>query len=184
MKATEWAIVVSSASAAFTLTTMAVALKTYLRVKPKVNIFIEDHRMSPVAPKPRQQRDYRFRVRLANRGTMAIGVERIEVWCVHGKWWRREVRPRGGRWFQDPERLEPFGGLKHYVNVTATALMPGGAPPKFVYFSAVLTDGRTIHSDWLVGLPDLAIDIGAVPEPQPESRVRGWRTWLGRRRLR
>jgi hypothetical protein len=158
---------------------MAFAVKTYLRVKPKVTITIEDHRMSPVAPKPRQQRKYRFRLRLNNRGTMAIGVERIELWSVHGGWWRREVRQRGGKWFEDPKKLEPFGGLKHYMDVTPSALMQHGRHPSFVYFTARLTDGRTIRSEWRDGLPDLVVEIGPdVEEPTPSAPRR--RSWLGR----
>ncbi|MGW6736295.1 hypothetical protein [Streptomyces sp. NPDC055013] len=178
MKASEWALVLSSVSMGATATTATFAVKTYLRVKPKVEILIEQHGMSPLAPKPRQQRDYRFRIRFANRGTMAIGVERVELTSVHGQWWRRELRFGGGERFEDPQKLEPFGGLKYFRNVTPSVLMHEGHPPTFVYFTAWLTDGRTIHSEWLKGLPDLVVEIGPDAE-EPEPPIRQRRRWLG-----
>ncbi|MGP3924767.1 hypothetical protein [Streptomyces sp. 8N616] len=106
-------------------------------------------------------------------------MERIELTSVHGKWWRRKLMYSSGERFEDPRKLEPFGGLKYFMNVTPSALMPERIPPKFVYFTAWLTDGSTVHSEWLDGLPDLVVEIGPDVE-EPELPVRQRRRWLGR----
>ncbi|MFI6347064.1 hypothetical protein [Streptomyces sp. NPDC050560] len=88
LERTNVALLVSGGSAVGALCNMGIAALTYKPVRPKVLVIVENHEMSPVAPKPRQEHKYRMRIRLANRGVIAIGVERIEVVPVHSPWWR------------------------------------------------------------------------------------------------
>ncbi|MEU8889879.1 hypothetical protein [Streptomyces sp. NPDC048442] len=179
------ALLISLGSAVGAVCNMGIAALTYKRVKPNVRIIVEDHRMSPVAPKPRQERNYRIRIRLKNRGAIAIGVERIEVIPIHGPWWRwwnRKKKPESGRWFPDPKVIEPLSGLKDYADIRPSALRHDGTNPRYVYVKAWLTSGSEIRSAPVKDLSDLVVDIGPdVPEPEPQPTARGWHRWLGHR---
>lgn len=163
---------------------MGIAALTYMRVKPSVRVIVEDHGMSPAAPKPRQERKYRIRIRLKNRGVIAIGVERIEVIPIHGPWWRwwdGKKKRESGQWFPDPKVIEPLSGLKHYEDIRPSALQHDGKNPRCVYIKAWLTSGSKVQSSPVKDLSGLVVDIGPdVPEPEPEPPVRGRHRWLGR----
>lgn len=176
------ALLVSGLSAVGALANVTVAGMTYKRVKPKVRVIVEDHGMSPKAPKPQQERDYRMRIRLVNRGALAIRVERIHVTPVHEPWWRwwdrAEERP-GGQRFLEPLVIDPVGGVKHWQNVRPSALLRQSALPRYIYVTAWLTDGSKVLSKPVRDLSGLVLDIGPA-EPAPQPPARGWRGWLGR----
>lgn len=133
------ALLVSVGAAVGALCNMGIAALTCVRVKPNVRVTVEHHGMSPVASQPRQERKYRFRIRLKNRGVIAIGVERIEVIPIHGPWSRRwdgEKKRVSGRWLPDPRAIEPLSGLKHYEEVRPSALRHSGKNPRRVYIKA------------------------------------------------
>ncbi|MGR4847903.1 hypothetical protein [Streptomyces sp. LARHCF252] len=179
------ALWVSGASAVGALSNVTLAYLTYRRVRPKVRVLIEDHGMSPINPKPRQERMYLIRIRLANRGLTAMGVERIWIIPVYAPWWRwwdREKKLRGGEWFPEPKVIEALSGLKVAADVRPSYLRHEGKNPRYFYIRAQLTNGKHVRSKPQRDLSALVVDIGPdIPEPEPEPPVRGWRRLLGRR---
>ncbi|MER7568949.1 hypothetical protein ABTZ93_39385 [Streptomyces sp. NPDC097941] len=173
------ALLVSLGGAVGALCNVGIAALTYMRVKSNVRVIVEDHGMSPVAPEPRQERKYRIRIRLKNRGVFAIGVERIDIIPIHGQWWRwwdRKKKRESGQWFPDPKVIGPLSGLKHYANIRPSALRHEGKNPRYVYVKAWLTSGSKVRSAPVKDLSGLVVDIGPdVPAPEPGPPVRRWR---------
>ncbi|MDF3140946.1 MULTISPECIES: hypothetical protein [unclassified Streptomyces] len=179
------ALWVAGASAVGALCNMGIAWLTYRRVRPKVDVIVERHLMSPANPKPQHERGYLIWLRLANRGVTPMGVERIDFIPVHGRWWKWKTKQKkdpGGEWFSEPKVIPALGGLKYQTELRPSALMHEGENPRHLLIRARLTNGKH-RKTRIKDLSGLVVEIGPEPEPEPSAPRRRWGL-LGRLRSR
>ncbi|MEV0471472.1 hypothetical protein [Streptomyces prunicolor] len=167
MELAEIAIVVSSVSALFTASNVAIAYRNYKQVRPKVEVLLEGSGMGPVVRGEGKPRQYVFNLRFANRGNTDIGVESLGVF---GNRDRFPCKERFGKFtrFEDPKEVEAFSGIKYEEQIDAPFLTSSGKYPQYVRFVVSLTDGRKAKSRKIRKFPGLEL-------PQLPQRPWWWR---------
>ncbi|MFG2349663.1 hypothetical protein [Streptomyces phaeochromogenes] len=157
MAADWWARGIAIGAAGSAALNMLISYRTYRRVRPRVDVAIEGMGMDPAVPEDAKRQSYLFRLRLVNRSTTAITVERVAVVGVHSPFWNRTENWGKVRRFEEPLKIEPLSGLKHQENVMARGMTRLGHPPRYVRITFLLSDGSKAKSKKIKDFPGLEL---------------------------
>lgn len=110
--------------------------------------------------------NYEFSLRLRNRGTTAIGIERVSVLAAYGTLLHPDNRWIDSKGINPPRPIDALNGFYYDVVLTSDLLSGEGHEdsyprPKWLSFTAFLTDGRKVRSKRVSGF------TGTEPSDRP-----------------
>ena len=148
---------IAGASATVSAFSLLISWMAYRRARPKVKVRVERRGISPVLREGAcegEERDCRFALRLINKGSTAVGAERVELVAHLSRVPRRRSELLKGVRFEEPLKVSAFDGTKLWLDLPERKLV-GGQVPRYLRFRVSLSDGRTVRSKKLRDVNDL-----------------------------